>query len=221
MFLSRIRLNLDNRSAVESLLADEDYLWHQRIWQLFADSPQRKRDFLYRREQSRDGLIFFSLSERAPLVDHPAWLVESKRFSPKLAAGNCLQFRLTANAVVRTRDNDKAQRHDVVMHYKHQLKQEQQAGQPLPGQPKLVQIAGAQWLNKQAETNGFELTDVKADGYIGHNLHKRDSNKPVRFHTIDFEGRLKVTNPDSFLQRLYQGFGSSKGFGCGLMLIRK
>ena len=221
MFLSRIKLNLDNRAAVESLLADEGYLWHQRIWQLFADSPQRNRDFLYRREQNQDGLTFFSLSKRAPLTDHPAWRVESKPLNPKLSAGSSLQFRLTANAVVRTRDHEKARRHDVVMHYRHQLKQEQLTEQQMPNQTKLVQIAGEQWLAKQGLANGFELTNVIANGYVGHNLQKNDANKPVRFHTIDFAGRLTVTDPAAFLQRLYQGFGSSKGFGCGLMLIRK
>lgn len=221
MFLSRIKLNLDNRAAVESLLADEGYLWHQRIWQLFADSPQRDRDFLYRREQHQDGLTFFSLSERAPRTDHAAWLVESKPFNPKLAAGNSLQFRMTANAVIRTRADDKARRHDVVMHYKHQLKQENNTNHSLLDQTELVQIAGEQWLTKQGTANGFDLTDVKADGYIGHTLRKNNSNKPVRFHTIDFAGKLTLTDPERFLQRLYQGFGSSKGFGCGLMLIRK
>lgn len=221
MFLSRIKLNLDNRSAVADLLTDEGYLWHQRIWQLFSDSPQRNRDFLYRREQSREGLTFFSLSERAPRTNHPAWLVEIKPFNPKLCAGSQLQFRLTANAVVRTRENDKARRHDVVMHYKQQLKHNGNGNEPLPRQPEIVQQAGQQWLEKQGNKHGFELKHVKASDYIGHKLRKKDKPKPMQFHTIEFEGMLAVNDPERFIQQLYLGFGSSKSFGCGLMLIRK
>lgn len=221
MFLSRIRLNLDSRSAVEDLLTDEGYMWHQRLWQLFSDSPDRNRDFLYRREQSREGLTFFSLSERTPRKDHPAWLVESKAFEPQLSAGTKLHFRLTANAVVRTREDDKVRRHDIVMHHKHQLKQAGKDKALLLQQSELVQQAGEQWLENQGSKHGFEPERTKADGYIGHKLHKRASTKPVQFHTIDFEGALKVTDPEKFLQQLYSGFGSSKSFGCGLMLIRK
>ena len=37
----------------------------------------------------------------------------------------------------------------------------------------------------------------------------------------DLTGEIAVTDPKAFLAKLAQGFGRAKGFGCGLMLIRR
>jgi CRISPR system Cascade subunit CasE len=38
---------------------------------------------------------------------------------------------------------------------------------------------------------------------------------------LDFEGRLKIVDADRFKQALFEGIGSAKAFGCGLMLVRR
>ncbi|WP_225391738.1 type I-E CRISPR-associated protein Cas6/Cse3/CasE, partial [Escherichia coli] len=38
--------------------------------------------------------------------------------------------------------------------------------------------------------------------------------------SVDYTGMLTVTDPGLFLQRLSQGYGKSRAFGCGLMLIK-
>lgn len=42
----------------------------------------------------------------------------------------------------------------------------------------------------------------------------------IQFSSVDYTGMLTVTDPGLFLQRLSQGYGKSRAFGCGLMLIK-
>ena len=39
--------------------------------------------------------------------------------------------------------------------------------------------------------------------------------------TLDFSGLLTVTAPEKFLSALYGGIGPAKGFGCGLLLVKR
>jgi CRISPR system Cascade subunit CasE len=50
-------------------------------------------------------------------------------------------------------------------------------------------------------------------------IDRRGAN--MKIGVLDFEGVLEVTDPDRFVDAVAQGFGRAKGFGCGLMLIRR
>ena len=43
----------------------------------------------------------------------------------------------------------------------------------------------------------------------------------MAFSTLEFEGLLTVSDPDAFLSGIARGFGATKAYGCGLMLIRR
>jgi len=49
----------------------------------------------------------------------------------------------------------------------------------------------------------------------------RRGGREIRFSTLDFTGLLTVTDPDVFLDKLEQGIGPAKAFGCGLMLLKR
>ena len=82
--------------------------------------------------------------------------------------------------------------------------------------------SGRAWLRGQGERAGFRFDpgEVVAEAYDEAEIWRRGS-PPVRFHTIDFDGRLTVTDPAAFTTALATGFGSARAFGCGLMLIRR
>jgi len=82
--------------------------------------------------------------------------------------------------------------------------------------------SGRAWLRGQGERAGFRFDsgEVAAEGYDEAEIRRRGS-RPIRFHTIDFDGRLTVTDPAAFTTALAKGFGSARAFGCGLMLIRR
>jgi CRISPR system Cascade subunit CasE len=106
-------------------------------------------------------------------------------------------------------------RHDVVMQLKKTLTE---AGREQYSQSELEQQAGAAWLEKKAEKNGFKLLSVTAEGYQQHHFKKRG----IKISTLDFNGVLEVTDPGIFIQEaLYKGIGPAKAFGCGLLSLAR
>ncbi len=59
----------------------------------------------------------------------------------------------------------------------------------------------------------------QAEGYQWRALpqKKRDAG----FSSVDFEGEIEVTDTELFTKALFDGIGPAKGFGCGLMLVRR
>ncbi len=71
MFLSltRLRQGVWLRD-VAALGRGGGYQAHQLVWNLFADSPDRRRDFLYRHESVNGWPTFYSVSQRKPIDDY-------------------------------------------------------------------------------------------------------------------------------------------------------
>jgi CRISPR system Cascade subunit CasE len=82
--------------------------------------------------------------------------------------------------------------------------------------------AGSTWLVGRAEKHGFTImpASLMVDGYQTHALHHL-GRVPICFSTLDFSGILTVTDTTQFLSTLYNGLGPAKGFGCGLLLIKR
>ncbi|MEW6220903.1 MAG: type I-E CRISPR-associated protein Cas6/Cse3/CasE [Thermodesulfobacteriota bacterium] len=218
MFFSRITLHDDARGAGDFHQAFRSgYGLHQAVWQLFADHADRERDFLYHMQAASGPPVVYALSRRRPLASR-LWQAETMAFAPKLNQGMRLGFFLRANPV-RTREG---KRHDVVMEEKHRLKTQGMPRQKWPLEAELVQEAGEKWLSARAEKAGFRLHAVRADGYRQHEFRKPAGRQPVRFSSIDFAGLLEVVDTEIFWQEaLCRGLGPAKGFGCGLLLVRR
>lgn len=220
-FLHRIRLRsgLDVEHLARAYPADF-YGQHKLVWRWFGGEPGR--DFLFRREERESQPCFYVLSKREASVSE-LWKVETKPFTPRLEQGDRLAFALRANPViVRKRSDDRTgkarRRDDVVMDWKTR-RYPNKAERPPLGQ--ILQEAGAEWLASRAERCGFALESVRADGYRQHRLYKRGSERPIAFSTLEFEGVLQVEDPAKFAEKLFQGIGPAKGFGCGLLLVRR
>ena len=87
----------------------------------------------------------------------------------------------------------------------------------------LAQQAGVEWLQRRAEASGFaiEPDQVRIDGYRSHHHYKARGKQPIKYSTLDFAGILEVTDPERFQDTLFNGIGPAKGFGCGLLLVRR
>ena len=226
LYLSRARLSRDaSVKALLPLLLDDgreegrsQHPGHHLVWSLFTDGRERRRDFLWR-EMERG--VFLILSVRRPPDHHPVLEVdEPKPFAPALAAGDRLRFSLRANAVVRRRDPShlRGAKHDVVMDALHGRSSGERSDHRLAA----IREQGFAWLERQAEKTGFEvrMEDVGIDGYRQHRVPRR-SAPPLSFSSLDFEGILVVRDPAALLAGIARGFGASKAYGCGLMLIRR
>jgi CRISPR system Cascade subunit CasE len=123
-------------------------------------------------------------------------------------------------------------RHDVVMQAKTQLKKDGVPREKWPHINDIIHKAGINWLRKRGPEGGFAFKDedneeefeykqkeVRAEGYQTHQFYKKGTR--VQFSSLDFTGRLTVTDPEQFKKILFNGLGPAKGFGCGLMLVRR
>ena len=209
MHLTRATLKQDPQiAAVMPLLAQARGASHHLVWSLFADGPDRNRNFLFRETKDR---ILYILSERPPR-ESLLFDVASRPFDPVLTAGTRLSFTLRANPVVR-KDGHK---HDAVMHALRSIP----AGEARrDARMRIAAEASEKWLRRLGEGGGFTLETCVLEGYRQERMPRR-GGAPVQFGVVDLAGTLTVTEPDAFRARLRQGFGASRAWGCGLMLVR-
>lgn len=197
---------------------------HTLIWSLFKDDRDErnhKRDFLYRQD-SANARTFYILSARKPEDDVGIFKIdEPKTFQPVLQNGQQLHFMLRCNPVVA----NKYGRHDVVMNALNSTPANKGRAEM---RPQLIWEAGCDWLTKLSQRKenspGFHIADkkyIRIDGYYQHCIPRKKAAKDMQFHTLDFEGKLTVDNPEQFVSAICKGFGKAKAFGCGLMLIRR
>jgi len=223
MYLSKVSMIRSSQSAQELLKigTNGNYASHQILWRLF--SGEQERTFLYREEIGPDGLPqYFVLSQREPAQNELVFSVQTKPYRPLLNAGDRLAFRLRVNPTVSVKnDTGKSQKHDVLMHAKHQAKKQGiKSGTELKC---LMEDAARSWISDERRLLawGISLDFIpEVERYTQHMSSKAKSQK-IRFSSVDFEGVLTVVEPTIFLSRLVCGFGRAKSLGCGLMLIRK
>lgn len=221
MYFSLIRLRRDIQPRDLAVMTKGDgYQIHKLVWNLFADQPDQPRDFLYRHESVGGWPTFYTVSAREPQDLSGMWEVTPKEYRPKLERGQRLGFTLCANPIRSKRDVDGRQhRHDVIMEAKR-VKKEHGESIVLPD---IVQEHGSRWLMERAEGSGFGVRQehLRVDGYRQHKFFKGKGRRPISFSTVEMNGMLTVTIPELFNKCLFTGIGPAKGFGCGLMLVRR
>jgi CRISPR system Cascade subunit CasE len=88
MYISMVALN-----------ATDSYEQHQAIWSLFPNTPERRRDHLFRVEDQTGGskatVILQSSTE--PRSSSSATVLNTKPYNPKVEAGACYRFKILAN----------------------------------------------------------------------------------------------------------------------------
>jgi len=210
MYLSKLTLRL------KEAIFHDIYDAHEALWQLFSDGPERKRDFLFR---EIDPTTYLAVSAREPVDRHGIWRMAVKPYDPKLAVGDRLYVSLRANAVVKRRGEDgKQDRFDVVQDARKAL---QRQGIPLPARAQLAQECGSKWLLARQQDMGlsFEEPSLVVESSMVRQYQRK--GRTVRFGTLDFAGFAEVADPERALAALYHGVGPAKGFGCGLLLVRR
>lgn len=223
MLLTRARLRRDRGLAplAPLLMPDADGgragATHRLVWTLFADVPERRRDFLWREEEPGRFLL---LSARPPEDAAGLFTLDaSKPFAPRLATGDRLAFMLRANPVVTSSagKGKRGKRHGIVAAALRDVHAEARSEQ----RRMLVEQAGRDWLMRQGKAAGFVLLGPLAvDGDDWRRI-PRAGQRDIHFNVLDFAGHVEVGDPACFLAALARGFGRAKAFGCGLMLIRR
>jgi CRISPR system Cascade subunit CasE len=225
-WLSRIVPRPDiNHKQLVAIGSLDPYGQHQALWKLFKvkeEEKTKRAEFLFRAEQKNGLPVFYVLSGRKPEDGVGLWQVESKRYTPNIEVGDQLIFKLRANPIVNkpSERGKRGKRHDVVMNAKREMKWKDI---PIEERPTLARVAykvGSTWLRKREGEHGctFDEKALRVDGYQTWRKHR---GKGIVFSTLDFEGHLVVTEQTRFLKALLEGVGSGKGFGCGLLLVKR
>ncbi|KMO17993.1 type I-E CRISPR-associated protein Cas6/Cse3/CasE [Methylobacterium platani] len=181
LFLSRVRLrHAPDTAALARLLLPEDEdariaAGHRLIWSLFADHPDRERDFLWREDggSAWQRTTFLVLSARAPAGGGGLFEVESKPFAPALAEGQALRFRLRAAPSFSVPSKTKGERGKRVDPVWHEMRKDEHRPKTLSPDDRQVlrleierQVIG-DWLTRQGAASGFRpVTAPDAAGIV-------------------------------------------------------
>lgn len=239
LFLSRARLRAGHERLGPILFPTEPShrvgTTHRLVWAMFP-RDLHVRPFLYREiapshsvgPAARSELMI--LSKLAPTDAEGLFHIETKPFAPVIESGQRLQFSLRANPTAQKSETDAegrrtSRRYDVVM---GALKSVEKGHARIEARQGLIQKAGLEWLTRQGERSGFRLPapeEVKIDGYkqvdVDPEQRRAVRAKRAVHSRLDFEGVLEVTEPQTFLKQLAEGFGRARAFGHGLMLIKR
>jgi CRISPR system Cascade subunit CasE len=234
MYFSLIRLHRNASPNDIGALRFDGYQLHKIVWGFFSDGPDRKRDFLYRQETTNGQPTFYTISERRPNDPSGLWAINEetvKPYTPKLARGERLAFKLRANPVELSKEErtaneieswhknreergikqkeptKKRMRHDVVMEAKRSMEYKKLPNDQRPHLATLIQKVGLAWLKEKENEFGFFVSDntenptVRVDGYRQHRLFKGKGMQPVAFSTLEFNGILTVADPETFVEK--------------------
>jgi len=174
---------------------------------------------------------------------------EPKPYDPILRTGDVVRFELRANPTVSRRKPGKLAPtgpgprrpyalHDVLMEakisYTNTLpdSKAKRTRYELEVQNGLMRQAAVAWLMQRCAQWGLSLgpsqqEQLFVEGYMQHRLKKQE--KPRRgpeeddlcFSSVDFTGVAQVSDTALLRSALLEGVGRKRGFGCGLLLVRR
>lgn len=194
------------------------YSEHQALWTVFSDSNERKRDFLYRQTGINE---YITVSKRKPSNVPDNFEVQTKPYDPKIKNGDILDFSLRFNPVRKTRINGKQVRYDIVQDLrKKKLASEDELNL---SRIEIALEAAPGWFDKREEDIGaFFIPDsFIIESYSRESFFQPKGKKKIIISMLDLKGSLKVKNSDLFREKLFKGIGCAKGFGCGLLLVKR
>lgn len=219
MYLSRLKLNPLSREVARDI-GDASEL-HRTIMRAFpsasnGQSPRALYNVLHRLEvNDRTGSItLYVQSKPEPnwdalpdgyVVGHDSPEIGVKPIGnlfKALGPGRGLRFRLRANP---TRKIDTKTQADGVRRH----------GRRVPVRGEQAQI---NWLQRQAERNGFRLVTVAIMASGSPELNRSRSTGRT-FQGVLFEGTLVVLNAEAFERALIAGIGPGKAFGFGMLSV--
>lgn len=74
-----------------------------------------------------------------------------------------------------------------------------------------------EWLLKKGKNNGFELLSSKI--ILNDKISGFRNRQKITFGSVVFNGYLKISDKDRFIQCLKNGIGSAKAYGFGMLIL--
>lgn len=215
MFMTRFAVNPARRQG--RFLLSSPQAMHAAVMASFPPAEAESADagrVLWRIDQDGHATWLFIVSPRMPQLTHLAeqagWSDSStwttKDYRPllsRLETGQEWAFRLHANPV-------------------HQIKREKDGKKVRVGH--VTPPQQTQWLLDRTEGCGFTIIEHPSgapDVLVSQRQKRgfRRESATVTLSTAQFDGHLRVTNPDLLRTSMIQGIGRAKGYGCGLLTL--
>ncbi len=206
MFLSRVEVPWE--------FARNPYDFHRQLWRMFPGEPKETRS---NDKEARQGLLFrieenqtgrparlMVQSRQEPEAVSGMVVMGTRKFHPQPVSGQRLAFLLTANPVRTIADT--------------QLDTKPNKRWEKCRVPLIQEIDQREWLSRKLA----DAAEIVAANVLPHTpMYFRKGNHSGKLMTITFDGVLQVNNPTRLVDLLKQGVGPAKGFGCGLLLVRR
>lgn len=205
MYLSKLVLNSRNRRVIKEI--NSPYEMHRTISKAFysEDSLPGNR-ILFRVEPGNERAVTLIIQSQVM----PQWskltvendyfygdnIPQTKKVELKIIEGLNLLFRLRANPTKR----EKVSRKRIGIYSEEEL---------------------LNWIIRKGEENGFSVSSVNIakEPKVKTGVKGQEIRHFAEFNSVLFSGNLLVKNADLFIGAIYNGIGSAKGFGFGLLSI--
>lgn len=206
MFLSRIEIPWE--------FARNPYNLHRQLWRLF---PGEEKETRSTDEESRQGFLFriednptgrparlLVQSRRSPEAATGLVIVGTREIQPRPVVGQRLAFLLTANPVKTITDAQRDAKPG---------KKSEKCRVPL-----IKEEDQREWMARKL----VNVSEIEAVSILPHApVYFRKGNRGGKLATVTFDGVLRVSDPARLTELLENGIGPAKGFGCGLLLVRR
>jgi len=178
--------------------------------------------------------------------DRDPW--EVKPFTPSFAADQCLRFRLVTNPTKKVGAIRQDERQRLTKQELKQKKGRHGRRIPVPSAAELsawrnenpkrdareyISAKLEAWLKSKAEPGGFSVQSVTVQpaysyfkkvyraGEPAPDEERTGGERGALLRSVRYEGILRVTDPNKFLDTLLRGVGPAKAFGFGLLSVAR
>ena len=190
-FLSQVEVPL--AWALKQGLRDP-YKLHQWIWKALPIESDKKRDFLFRSDVSRDIFRVLLLSGRVPSTSTDVtW--KTTQVSPTFLGHGAYRFQLRANPTFRR----------VSDHRRLAIFEE---------------TALRDWFTRKFKSAGCEVQGLELTAPRKLKFRKGGNAHTGTLCAVDASGLLVVKDEPAFRTSFDAGIGPAKGFGFGLLLLQ-
>lgn len=222
MYLSKLALNPRSREARRDLA--HPYELHRTLAHAFptpnGQDYRAIHNVLFRIELAAQPSAYPTVLVQS--ATPPAWdnlpndylrqSIQCKPLAPVLTAGQVLGFRLVANPTKKVNRNGQRQGKRVPLFDTGSTDDELTPAQ--------------HWLRRKAELGGFEVLHVFSEAfslYTGRGVTtvSHSTKQQLPLYGVRFDGLLRITDPQQLATTLFQGIGSAKAFGFGLLSLAR
>lgn len=198
-----------SKCVLNSVKPVNPYLLHKKIWQLFPDKADEKRPFLFRVENlGQRGVqhILLQSSYKPQQVQGELLLLKSKEVQLNgITNGRRYQFLLRANPTKKIKD------------ISGKTTNQGKVRVPIIDETEIIA-----WLNRQFEG----IAEIEAVTLVQQDLlyfkKDKENQKHVgKIQTVTYSGILTVKEAEPQINKIKEGIGPAKAFGCGLLTLAK